>query len=261
MLKSGWLLLGVLILLLAACSGGSSDDPQVVEQGGVIQWPRNPLHVVFRAEVTGGDSDPFLQQNVVPLCSVYGDGRVVWTTPNNSGFDDVVFDFLNDQQIADFISYLTVVERIYTYENAFNLQPQSSVTPVYERLIVRVNDRDHVTDAFADWPDEYFDRILDRCRTLSLTPRRFAPDGGWISARFVPYNPNVPGVYWEAEPNGLSLAAIASEGERWVEGPVVPVLWEILRTNPPDMQFTEEDAQFEIALRVPGVTLDAPPAP
>ena len=70
-----------LLLILAACEGGGDDnngDP--FASNSIIQWDRSPQTVVFRTEVAGGDdADSFLIKNEIPLCSIYGDNRVVWT--------------------------------------------------------------------------------------------------------------------------------------------------------------------------------------
>jgi hypothetical protein len=257
-----------LSLVLVACGGEApapdADDPQNPDTSvGVIQWERDPLHVVFRAEVAGGNQDDFYRLTEVPLCTIYGDNRLVWTVENGA-IQEVLFDQLTDAQINSFITDLTVTERIYTYEAGFDLRIPSSDIPVYQKITVHVNGVEHVTDDFVGWPNDYdyFERVLEKCRSLATAPRAFVPQGAWISAREVEYTGEIPEIIWEPDAANLYLTEIAGDAERrWIEGNNVAILWNVLYDNNLQAQFNERDVNLEVALQVPGVTLDAPPAP
>ena len=103
----------LLVLLIAAmialtACGGGEESPDPANDGGgdtttdtqsVVQWPRDPQHIIFRAEIIGGDgSDALYDLNTVPPCTIYGDGRIVWTVPNQSGFEDVRFDLRRENK-------------------------------------------------------------------------------------------------------------------------------------------------------------------
>lgn len=255
-----------LLTVLAACQGGDGGGGE----GGpssppIIQWDRDPLSVVFRAEVAGGNTDPFLRLSEVPLCTIYGDNRVVWTsTIPGSSTEQVLFDVVSDQQIFDFVGYLTVEQRIYTFDAGADRLLPSEVAPVYERLTLSINAVTHVTDDFADWPSEgdYFQDIVDACQRIARSPRRFEPQGAWVSARNTSYDLSLPSIFWEPDPAGFSITELAGSGERrWLEGDVVRLLWIALQDNTLAVQFNEADVHYTIAIQVPGVTLDAPPAP
>lgn len=257
-----------LIALLAACGGGddnTNNDPSTQsEEGGVIQWNRDPLAVVFRTEVIGGtDADDLSALSEVPLCTIYGDNRLVWVVDNGS-VQQILFDQLTDTQVSGFIASLTVDKRIYTYGDGFSQLLPSNEIPVYERILVNVNGRDHITDEFAGWPndEDYFETILQECIDLATTPRIFVPEGAWISAREVEYTGDTPEIIWEPDAAGLYLTEIAGEGElRWIEGNNVSILWNVLYNNNLKAQFNERGVNLRIALQVPGVTRDAPAAP
>jgi hypothetical protein len=252
----------LMAFLLTAC--GSQSPADATSSGSsVIQWDRSPQTVVFRADVVGGeDGDAFRARNEVPLCTIYGDNRIVWTNELSNFETQILWDQLSDQQIQDFVSYLTVVQRIYTYDAQADLQPPSTVKPVVETLTVFVNGRNHTTDSFSNWETDYFQTIVRTCKTVSMTPVLFEPQGAWVSAQVTDYNPNVPGLLWDGNAAGLRLADLASSGERrWITDQNLRILWNIIRTSSPLTLFNEDEVSYEVALEVPGIHRDAPPAP
>ena len=256
------LLIAGLAWLLAACAVTDNGGGEAAS-GGLINWNRDPQTVVFRADVLGGAAErDFLAGNDLPLCTVYGDNRVVWTNDLGDFNVQVLWEQVSDQQIQNFVSYLTVVERIYTYDARLAQQPPGEITPAYEQLTLFVNDRQHVTDAFSDWEPEYFQRIVDVCKTISTAPILYEPTAGWVSVREVPYDTTRPSILWEGEAAGLRLADIAASSEpRWVTDNNVLILWNLIRTSSPIIQFQEGDAVYEVVLQIPGIHPDAPPAP
>jgi hypothetical protein len=256
-----FLLLMIPVLLVAACGGGG---PPVSSSGGsLIEWDRSPNTVVFRADVTGGSSDPFIARSEIPTCTLYGDNRVVWTNELGPFNVQVLEDRLTDDSVREFVNYLALNEQIYSYAARQDNQPAQAVEPVVETLTLFVNNVNHVTDAFAGWDMDYYGRIVNGCRTLSRAPVLVEPSSGFVSAQLVPYDSNAPGLLWDAAANGLRLADLAASGERrWLKDDRnVRVIWNILRTSPPNIQFNEDNIQYLVALEVPSLTRESPPAP
>lgn len=252
----------LMTFLLAAC-GSQSPADGVPSGSSVIQWDRSPQTVVFQADVVGGDTaNTFRARNEIPICTIYGDNRIVWTNELSNFETQVLWDQLTDQQIQDFISYLTIVQRIYTYDAQADLQPPSAVTPVVEKLTVFVNGRVHITDSFAAWDNGYFQGIVTTCKAISRTPVLFEPQGAWVSAQATNYDSNVPSLLWDGNAAGLPLADLASSGERkWITDQNLRILWNIMRTSSPLTHFSDGDVSYEVALEVPGVHRNVPPAP
>ncbi len=251
-----------LVLLLAAC-GSDAPAGGTGSGGEIINWDRDPRTVVFRADVIGGSgSREFLARNDLPLCTVYGDNRVVWLNDLGDFNVQVLWDKVTDEQIRNFVSYLTVVERIYTTEGQAAQQVPGETAPVYEQLSLFVNGREHTTDAFAGWDDEYFMRLVETCRTISVTPVLYEPAEGWVSAREIPYDPNRASLLWDGTAAGLRLGELAASGEpRWVRGNNAAILWNLVHTSSPMIQFIEGEQAYEVVLEVPGIHPAAPPAP
>ena len=274
--------LAVLMLMLAGCQilagNDDSDGAGTVNVTPiVINWDRNQTAVVFRADITGGtNTDRIFMRSEVPLCTVYGDGRVVWTSENDEG-TQVLFDTLSDDFVRTFIENLTIFRKIYSYDlipdepdpeetqpvELPTLQPiDEGAQPVVEQLELTVNGVRHIADSRSGWPADYFTDVLGDCSQLSKTPIAFEPDGGWISVEVIEYNSDVPVISWDAGGSGLDLAQVAESGEpRWVTGRTLLVLWVLAQQPPANLQFQQDDATFHLAVEVPGVTRNSPPAP
>jgi hypothetical protein len=255
----------LLILVLAACaaqdiesSGGETPNPD----NNPIRWDRNPLTVVFQADVVGGnDANAFYLKNEVPYCTVYGDNRVVWTNPASGSDTQVLWDRLTDQDIRAFVGLLTVDDRFYTYQAGADQQTPSPDQPVYEQLLLAVNGKVQMSDAFSGWPPDYFENTLDQCRKLSKTPVQFEPDSAWVSAKAIDYDTRIPSVIWDAAA-GLSLKTLADSGQpQWIKDANAKLLWDMVHSGSIDVQFSEDDGTYQVAVQVPGVTRAAPPAP
>jgi hypothetical protein len=253
----------LVLLLTAACGNNSPNTIQNQSRGGdaAINWVRSPETIVFRINVVGGN-DTFDKRNDIPLCTIYGDNRIVWTDNTQPGRTPVMFDVLTDIQIYDFITDLSVNKRLFTYESFANVQPQTDEIPVYEQIVINVNDVEHITDGFEAWPSDYFRDILADCQTLSQAPARFEPAGGWLSAQFTEYDPNATIITWDAEASGINLLGMAElERTIWVDDANVPILWNIMVNSPRRRLFSQQGNYVEVAFQVPNVHLDAPQAP
>jgi len=265
------LLCSTILMLLVGCQalGGQPQQPEAgannpITQQGVVRWDSDPLAVIFRAEITGGsESEAFYALNRVPECTVYGDGRVVWTVERDSPVPQVLFAFLTPDQVENFILGLTVEGRIFTFEAGADAQLPSADAPVIDLITLNVNDSQHQVDSFTpDLPDNYFFDTLTACQSLSTEPTVFEPEAAWIRVQAIEYNNDKPSVFWETDASGLDLGTLANEQEsRWIEGQNVRVIWRQLRQGALDMQFLDDNGTYQVVLQVPGVTIDAPPAP
>ncbi len=252
-------------LLLAGCGGSNLAIPPTDDFGAnaSINWDRSPDAVVFRAEIVGGGREAeFASRDDIAPCTVYGDNRVVWTNELGAFNEQVLFDQVSDDAIRLFIETLTVVDRLFSYPARAELQLPSSIVPVYEQISINVSGSSFQSDAFSGWPANYFDRVVERCRTISQTPVLFEPSAGWFSVLEVPYDLQKPAYPWDAAAAGIALAELAASGQRrWVTEPLSRVIWNLVRTSPPDVQLIENDRAYHISLEVPRVTRYSPPPP
>ena len=264
-----WFVLLSMAILVSACSAIAGDSSNTTDQStsettnnddALVNWDRDPLSIVFQADVIGGVGyGTFTEANRVPRCTIYGDGRLVWLSPD----DEVLFDFLTDQQITNFVTFLTVEERFFTYEGGLDTLMPSPEFPITDILQLNVNGIEHVSDSFGNWAGDYFSRLLDACIGLSEQPRRFQPSEGWFSVDIVVFDSSLPSIPWEAEAAGLSLFDVAEmpNSSIWLENALVLPIWTAIRDNNGRVQFSQDGDEFIVALRVPGVTVDSPAPP
>ncbi len=226
------------------------------------RWERSPAAIVFRADVTGGNQDEFFTRSETPYCTVYGDNRIVWTNELGPYHVQVLYDQVPDDRIKLFVDSLTLSERIYDYPSQAKYAVPRSNKPSVEFMDLNVDGKPFMTDAFSGWEYAYYQRILDRCRTISTAPVLFEATEGWLSVRPTEYKSQMPMILWDAKASGLSLAGISTGRQPyWLTGSNAPVLWHILTTTPAGVQLVEDDKAYQIALQVPNVTRDSPPAP
>jgi hypothetical protein len=250
----------LIALALAACSGANNTAGQPAPQNP-IEWDRKPGSIVFRADVEGGQDD-FTRRNEIPDCTLYGDNTVVWRNELSTVDTQALFDRVTDDDVRGFITFLTINQEFYKYEGKADLEPPSAVTPAVETLTLTVNNTTRKTDGYSGWDREYYERILRQCKALGSRPALFVPSAAWVSAKEVPYNTTVPSMLWDGDAAGLKLADLAASGQRrWLTDRNVKILWNIIRSAPLNTQFSEGDKQYEVAIEVPNISRDVPPAP
>lgn len=226
---------------------------------GLINWDRNPSSIVFQADVVGGPQD-ITRMSEVPICTIYGDNRVVWVNELDAFHVEILYDFVDDVVIGDFIAYLTVQERIYTYDAHAAEQTSGGVEPVVETVTIIVNEQMHTADAFSGWDSEWFSRVARACKGISQSPILFEPSGAWLTAQTADYNISVPTVNWDGQ--SLILADVATSGQpQWIDGAEMLTVWNYLNTLPSNLLFLQNNVFYQIALQVPGISRTSPPPP
>ena len=257
----------ILIVILAACGGGDDDDTPEVDGGDggvvtddtladVIQWDEDPDHIVFRAEFSVPDSElDRYRRAEVPLCTIYGDGRVVWTVDAEDPAENVIFGPVDPLRIRRFIDDITVLYRIFTFSEEAPFQSFSEIPDAY-RLIIGVNGETHVADDYGGVNEQNFMDILERCRSLSPRPQIFLPDGVWVWAEATTYDNSEGSVLWDEEVTGVDLGEISMSGEaQWVTGRVARILWNFRqRSESTGLQYAQDSNAYTVTLEIPQIT-------
>lgn len=258
------LLLGLLVFLvgtLVACNGDDSSDSNGEGGGqiGLFDWDRDANAVVVRLDsVPTYESSAFLL-NSVPPCTLWGDGRLVWSVSDSSGGEQILEARLaDDAAIRSFLESI-IARGFYDWEDEL-LPPAND--PVVETVTVSLYSETRTVRRYSVWPQNSFARILEDCRNLSATPVLVMPDAGWISAYEVPEDPAAPIWLWPSDAP-FTLSELARNGEaRWLEGPLATRVWQSIREDPGNTQIIERNGDtFQVAIVVPGFSRDSVPAP
>ncbi len=164
--------------------------------------------------------------------------------------------------IREFVNYVALIKQLYSYTAKADTLPLSETKPVVETLTLFVNSVNHKTDAFGGWDYQYYQEVVLNCTQISTAPVLYAPTGAWLSARVVPFDADSPRQPWDATANNLSLKDLAASGQpKWITDRNVGVFWNMFLTSPKNIQFIEDGVEYNVAIQVPNITRDAPPAP
>jgi hypothetical protein len=249
------------LVIVAACGRAPQQQSGTPLPEGLILWDRSPSSIVFRADVIGGPED-ISRLSEIPLCTIYGDNRIVWVNELDAFHVEVLYDTVRDSAISDFVSYLTVQERIYTFQALADLQESGEIAPVVESVTLNVNGQPHTADAFSGWDSDWFSRVVRSCQRIGQAPILYEPSGGWVTVQRSEYNMQAPNVNWDATGSSLSFAEIADSSQpRWIDGTDVVTLWNSLHSLPSSLRFLQDDLYYRVGLQLPGITRTSPPAP
>jgi hypothetical protein len=249
-------------LALAACNGdhdSSNKNATSSSQFGPFDWSRDPNTIVVRLDSQALRADPVFVLNSIPPCTVWGDGRIVWTTTDGNGSEDVLEARADEATVRTFLE--DIINRgFYTWED--ELAPPSTVNAVVESVTVALYNEVRTIRRFTYWPQSGYAKILDSCRQLSDKPVQVLPQVGWISAYSVARDTQAPSWLWPPDAP-FTLDELAEKGEsRWLEGPLATEVWRSAREIRGDIQVVEQNENaFQVAIVVPGYSRDAAAPP
>ncbi len=253
-----WVLL--VLAALTACGGNASEDGQGSGRLGLFDWKRDPQTIIVRLDSRPLEDSPAFLLNSIPPCTLWGDGRVVWSTADQYGVEEILEGRASDAAIRAFLEDI-IARGFYDWED--ELVFPSDGTPVLESITVSLYDEVHTVRRYSYWPQNSFALILEKCQHLSEVPVRVLPTAGWVSAYRVPRDPAAPTWLWPSNAP-FTLAELAdSQQERWLEGALATEIWLNAREGRGDVQAIERSGDaFQVAIVVPGYSRDAvaPPA-
>ena len=264
MQRKSWLLVGsVLVLLVLAACGGKTQTPAPPEQQGQLgpfDWDRNPDAIIVRLDARVIDGPPYVDLNSIPPCTLWGDGRVVWSTTNADGSETILEGRIDEETMRGFLE--DIINRgFYTWED--ELVPPNYEEPVLESVTVMLYGQAHTVRRYTSWPQNGYIRILENCQQLSDAPVLVEPTAGWVSAYPTTIDPEAPSwPWWENAPFTLHELA-ANKEARWLEGPLATEIWRTAREGRDDIQVWERNPNgggfdaFYVAIVVPGYSRDA----
>jgi hypothetical protein len=255
------LLATLLIVGLAACNNkdenekkddGSDGDPGL----GLFEWDKSPETIIFRVDDQGSLETPADLANDVPLCTLWGDGRLVWVNVL-PGSTEVLEARISDDQIRGLVE--TIIRTgFYDWENDI-LQPDAD--RVLESITLNLYESSRTVERYSAWPVNGFEALREVCAGLSEARALVVPTGGWMNAYEVELVSSAKVIPWPRSAP-FTLAELAtSDTPRWVESPWAEFIWTNVAREGGIVQVREDDKAYVVSLQVPGVSRDAPPAP
>lgn len=247
-----------LAVIVSACNGNSDGDSSNNPQEDLerLTWDTSPETIIFRIDNITPTDSPARITNEIPLCTLWGDGRMV-VVDNTVSPEQALQTRLDDEAITAFIREVINVG-FYSWEN--DLLEPASLNPAKESITLNLYNEPRTIERYSAWPVDGFERLWSLCREVAgLVP--LVPVGGWLTATEVPRDTALPAANWITGAP-FTLAELAQQTTpRWVESPLIDeFIWQLLRSTS-NVQLLEADKAYEVALQVPGVSRDSLPAP
>ncbi len=251
------LVLTLLIIVITACSSDkSSQNSDAVNNNQLQQsdWDHASDAVLFRLdEILEGRNQATIT-NRIPLCTIWGDGRVVWVNPV-LGTLEILEARLDVEQMRGFVADV-VGYGFYGWESDVASPPGDD--PARQIITLNVYDNPKTIERYGGWPNEAFSTILEQCRNLSPERALVLPDGGWVRAYPVDYDAARTSQEWPRNAP-FSMTEVANEAV-WTDGFWAQEIWGYTREINP-VQVTERGQTYRVSIQVPGLSRTSPAPP
>ncbi|NJL93813.1 MAG: hypothetical protein HC915_08800 [Anaerolineae bacterium] len=210
-------------LFLAGCGDSDSGNtPNSSANIAPIQWSDDPETIVLRFDERRNESPAIEQASDIPLCTLWGDGRLVWINPLEER-REVLEARLTSDEIRALIETV-IFSGFYSWQSDFILP--NAPNPAIQSVTLNVADSERTVSRFSDWPAAGFTSTLEACQAAAETRALFRPLGAWISAEGIVREERVPYWQWPGPGVGFTLAELEAGGPRWVEDSVASFIWE-----------------------------------
>lgn len=252
----------LILLALSACNPqnpqpGSTQSPLTP----VLGWSKVPGDVVFRLDRMLSGGTVYQNANMIPPCTLYGDGLVVWTNPRPPNGDEVQEAQISDTTFRSFLEFIIRDQKFYEIPDYASQEAPPTGPTLVESISLKLNGEVHTVRNYISWPKNVYNVLLQRCTTLNTDPTSVKPGGAWVTAYAVPREPSTSSVPWSGSwPFSLEKLA-ASKDRVWATGNVLNVLWRTIRQSGGSDLWLENNKTYQVAIEVPGISRDAPPAP
>lgn len=247
----------LVLLLVTACSGDNKNTDNSDENSlRSFDWDRSPTSILFQIDEVATANTEAMIKNTIPQCTIWGDGRLVWTNYVEAA-NEVLESRLSDEQIRSFVEFV-IGNGFYSWEDS--IVPPADFEPVRQTMTLNLYGEQRTVERYGDWDENRYVLILERCRTLADARALVVAQGGWIRAYAVERDDSAIQTPWQRNAP-IGLAELAEQGTpTWVEGYWAATIWELTRSIQ-SVQFIEYGNAYLISIEVPGISRAAPPAP
>ena len=256
-MRTSMLVLCLLAILLVACGGDSDGESE--ETRRLFDWDKSAEFVLFRIDSIEESDPETLISNTIPPCTLYGNGRLIFTNDVNTS-QQILESRLSEDQVRAFVEDV-IGYGFYGWED--DILPQAAVSDLNLKSIsLNLYAELRTVERYSEFPVDGYERLLEDCRNLSEQRALVLPlQGGWVRAipvndfssnNTIPWPNNAP----------FTLRDVANSGSPyWVEpGQYANYLWDISLSDNL-MTVIEGSGAYHITFQVPGISRTAPPVP
>lgn len=247
----------LLTVVLSACGAAPTPAPNVPEN--ILTWDKDPNAIIFRIDREWSTDSREDALNRVPLCTIYGNGHIVWVNVVPPNGEEILEAFIDDVTFRGFLDFLIRDLKYYSIPDYAARQQPSPSTPTLETISLILAGTPQTIRSYSAWENDAYAQMLARCTTLSSTPAQFAPTGGWLSVLAVENN-GAPSLLWPVRA-AVELDKATGAQPVWISGEIVQKIWATQRETRGNVLWVERDRFYRIVLQVPGISRDSPPAP
>ena len=258
------MLISGLTLGLGGCNGNSNSGSATTAPANnppAIGWDKSPSAITFRLDRTLNGEANVSAANRLPLCTLYGNGHLVWVNIIPPNGEQVLETQLDDAAIRSFLDYLIRQQHFYSVVDYAASQLPPSGQYVVESAALNLKDAVRTVRSYGQWPNNEFQLMLNTCSHLTKQPVLYVPTGAWITV--VPTtgaSSDTPVIWSDNVPVRLADLA-ANANPTWLSGDLLGTLWLQLRRTMGAIRWQENNKSYKIILQVPNVSRDSPDAP
>lgn len=258
-----------LMSVVTACQNnqsGATATPDVPIGGapgvsGVIGWDKNPASIVFRADAEVNNEPLAPALNRLPLCTLYGDGHLVWINQIQGGGEEVLEAYIDDQRIRRFLEFVIRDMRFFDMPNYADSQLPPDGLALVETLSLNTGGQVRTLRNYSIWPEDRYVNILNACKGMTSAPASYLPRGGWVTVREAGTDRSAVQIRWPVTASFRMADVAAADRALWVSDASVRVLWNSIRQSNRTAQFVEGEKVYDVIVQVPLISRDSPPAP
>ncbi len=262
------LLIGV--LAFSACTPAPAPSNPVipvlpVNSGGPpgFNWDKNPNSIILRLDRQLQGDTRVSAMNRLPLCTLYGNGHLVWTNEAPPDGEQVLEAQLDDTAIRVFLDLAIRQQHFFSVPDYAAGQLAPAGEYIVESMALNLKDAVRTVRSYGHWPNNEFQMLLDKCTHLTSQPALYAPTGAWLSVFLADQSDSGSGapIQWQSN-QPFKLSDVAASGKPiWISGSLLGTLWTIQRQTLGAVQWLENGKSYQIGLQVPDISRDSPAPP
>jgi hypothetical protein len=227
----------------------------------ILTWDKSPNAVIFRVDRSRLKEPPLAALNHIPLCTMYGNGHVVWVNPIPPNGDEVLEAYIDDATFRAFLEFAIRDMKFYDIPDyAARELPPAEDAPM-ESITLNLSTELRTARNYGMWQNNVFAILSERCLKLSAAPARYEPTAGWVTVFAADAGAQGPSVLWPSTAPFKMADALAGNRAIWVEGVAIKQLWNVQRETQGTVRWLEGETVYQVALQIPLISRDSPPAP